>query len=65
MSGTGVVEAAAVGASAASRRLAAGLPDRSPLRQAVTAACRRPESECVAALLDQARLSPEAARRVA
>src|SRR3954469_13513556 len=37
----------------------------SPLRTAVVAACRRSEPDCVAPLLDQARLSPDAARRVA
>ncbi|MBW4976627.1 hypothetical protein KZZ08_23790, partial [Roseovarius mucosus] len=41
------------------------LADRSPLRQAVIAACRRPEADCVAALLAEARLPPDAARRVA
>ncbi|MBP1182641.1 trifunctional transcriptional regulator/proline dehydrogenase/L-glutamate gamma-semialdehyde dehydrogenase [Methylobacterium sp. PvR107] len=44
---------------------AAALPELSPLRAAVVAACRRPEPDCVAPLLDQARLSPDAARRVA
>ena len=44
---------------------AAALPKLSPLRAAVVAACRRPEPDCVAPLLDQARLSPDAARRVA
>lgn len=44
---------------------AAALPALSPLRAAVVAACRRPEPDCVAPLLDQARLPPDAARRVA
>ena len=44
---------------------AAALPELSPLRAAVVAACRRPEPDCVAPLLDQARFSPDAARRVA
>ncbi|MGK6356395.1 trifunctional transcriptional regulator/proline dehydrogenase/L-glutamate gamma-semialdehyde dehydrogenase [Sphingomonas sp. DT-207] len=38
--------------------------EQTPLRQAITAACRRPEPECVAALLDQASL-PEAIRAAA
>lgn len=64
MSGTGIVEAVALGADDPFRAFAAELPDRSALRQAVIAACRRPEPDCVAPLLEQARLSPEAARRV-
>ena len=44
---------------------AAALPNLSPFRAAVVAACRRPEPDCVAALLDAARLPPEAALRVA
>ncbi|MCJ2070409.1 trifunctional transcriptional regulator/proline dehydrogenase/L-glutamate gamma-semialdehyde dehydrogenase [Methylobacterium sp. J-030] len=40
-------------------------PELSPLRLAVVAACRRPEPDCVAPLLDQARLPAEAAARVA
>jgi RHH-type proline utilization regulon transcriptional repressor/proline dehydrogenase/delta 1-pyrroline-5-carboxylate dehydrogenase len=44
---------------------AAAGPELSPLRAAVVAACRRSEPDCVAPLLDQARLSPDAARRVA
>jgi RHH-type transcriptional regulator, proline utilization regulon repressor / proline dehydrogenase / delta 1-pyrroline-5-carboxylate dehydrogenase len=44
---------------------AAALPRLSPLRGAVAAACRRPEPDCVADLLAAARLSREAARRVA
>ena len=43
---------------------AAALPDLSPLRAAVVAACRRPEAECVAPLLALARMSPGAACRV-
>jgi RHH-type proline utilization regulon transcriptional repressor/proline dehydrogenase/delta 1-pyrroline-5-carboxylate dehydrogenase len=38
--------------------------EQTPLRRAITAACRRPEPECVAALLDQASL-PEATRAAA
>jgi RHH-type proline utilization regulon transcriptional repressor/proline dehydrogenase/delta 1-pyrroline-5-carboxylate dehydrogenase len=41
---------------------------RSELRERITAACRRPEPECVAALLEAARLPPaqaEAAQRLA
>lgn len=41
------------------------LPELSPLRQAVVAACRRPEPDCIAPLLEQARLPAEAAARVA
>ncbi|MGU3327565.1 trifunctional transcriptional regulator/proline dehydrogenase/L-glutamate gamma-semialdehyde dehydrogenase [Methylobacterium mesophilicum] len=37
----------------------------SPLRAAMVAACRRPEPDCVAPLLDLARLPPDAAGRVA
>ena len=37
----------------------------SPLRAAMVAACRRPEPDCIAPLLDRARLPPEAAARVA
>ncbi|MCJ2090561.1 trifunctional transcriptional regulator/proline dehydrogenase/L-glutamate gamma-semialdehyde dehydrogenase [Methylobacterium sp. E-005] len=43
----------------------ADLPELSPLRQAVVAACRRLEPDCIAPLLDQARLPGEAAARVA
>ena len=43
----------------------ADLPGLSPLRQAVVAACRRPEPDCVAPLLEQARLPADAAARVA
>ncbi|WP_267424392.1 trifunctional transcriptional regulator/proline dehydrogenase/L-glutamate gamma-semialdehyde dehydrogenase [Methylobacterium sp. GC_Met_2] len=38
--------------------------DLSPLRRAVVAACRRPEPDCIAPLLEQARLPAEAAARV-
>lgn len=65
MSGSGVVDDAAVGASEPFGLFAPALADRSPLRQAVIAACRRPEADCVAALLAEARLPPDAARRVA
>ncbi|RDE06494.1 bifunctional proline dehydrogenase/L-glutamate gamma-semialdehyde dehydrogenase PutA [Sphingomonas aracearum] len=37
---------------------------RTPLRRAITAATRRPERECLAALLDQAELSPSMAEAV-
>ncbi|MCJ2060444.1 trifunctional transcriptional regulator/proline dehydrogenase/L-glutamate gamma-semialdehyde dehydrogenase [Methylobacterium sp. J-048] len=37
----------------------------SPLRAAIVAACRRPEPDCIGPLLDLARLSPDAAGRVA
>ncbi|WP_457104391.1 trifunctional transcriptional regulator/proline dehydrogenase/L-glutamate gamma-semialdehyde dehydrogenase [Methylobacterium sp. P5_C11] len=62
MSGSGVVEKSAVTIDpfADFARL---LPNLSPLRQAVVAACRRPEAACVAPLLDEARLPPGAARR--
>ncbi|MCJ2133928.1 trifunctional transcriptional regulator/proline dehydrogenase/L-glutamate gamma-semialdehyde dehydrogenase [Methylobacterium sp. J-026] len=40
-------------------------PSLSPLRGAVVAACRQPEADCVAGLLDRARLPAEAAARVA
>jgi RHH-type transcriptional regulator, proline utilization regulon repressor / proline dehydrogenase / delta 1-pyrroline-5-carboxylate dehydrogenase len=43
----------------------ADLPALSPLRQAVVAACRRPEPDCVAPLVEQARLPAEATTRVA
>ena len=38
---------------------------QSPLRAAITAACRRPEIECVAALLAPASLPPALARKAA
>ncbi|MCJ2125630.1 trifunctional transcriptional regulator/proline dehydrogenase/L-glutamate gamma-semialdehyde dehydrogenase [Methylobacterium sp. J-077] len=44
---------------------AAEVTTLSPLRAAMVAACRRPEPECMAPLLDRARLSPDAAGRVA
>ncbi|MEE7447981.1 trifunctional transcriptional regulator/proline dehydrogenase/L-glutamate gamma-semialdehyde dehydrogenase [Methylobacterium radiotolerans] len=65
MSGSGVVDDAAAGVGDPFHAFAAGLPERSPLREAVVAACRRPEAACVAPLVEQARLSPEAGRRVA
>uniref|UniRef100_UPI0005B29CD8 bifunctional proline dehydrogenase/L-glutamate gamma-semialdehyde dehydrogenase PutA n=1 Tax=Methylobacterium sp. B34 TaxID=95563 RepID=UPI0005B29CD8 len=65
MSGSGVVDEAAVAASGPFGAFAGGLPDLSPLRRAVIAACRRPERDCVLPLLEEARLPPEAARRVA
>jgi len=43
----------------------AELPKLSPLRKAVVAACRRSEPECIAPLLDQARLPAESVARVA
>jgi RHH-type proline utilization regulon transcriptional repressor/proline dehydrogenase/delta 1-pyrroline-5-carboxylate dehydrogenase len=43
---------------------ATALPELSPLRAAVVAACRRPEPDCIAPLLDLARMPPDAARRV-
>ncbi|HUP29935.1 MAG TPA: hypothetical protein VM122_07165, partial [Usitatibacter sp.] len=46
-------------------RLAASLPERGPLRLAITAARRRPEPECVTALLDAATLAPSEAARAA
>jgi RHH-type proline utilization regulon transcriptional repressor/proline dehydrogenase/delta 1-pyrroline-5-carboxylate dehydrogenase len=45
--------------------LAAALPARSALRQAVTASARRPEPEAVAALLPLAQLTPEEDKAVA
>ncbi|SFE26565.1 trifunctional transcriptional regulator/proline dehydrogenase/L-glutamate gamma-semialdehyde dehydrogenase [Methylobacterium sp. 13MFTsu3.1M2] len=65
MSGSGVVDEAAAAASETFGAFAAGLADLSPLRRAVVAACRRPERDCVLPLLEEARLPPEAARRVA
>jgi RHH-type transcriptional regulator, proline utilization regulon repressor / proline dehydrogenase / delta 1-pyrroline-5-carboxylate dehydrogenase len=44
---------------------AAALPPLPPLRAAVVAACRRPEPECLARLVDEARLPSDAARRAA
>ncbi|MBI2316101.1 MAG: proline dehydrogenase family protein, partial [Betaproteobacteria bacterium] len=41
-----------------------GAPNREPLRQAITAAYRRPEPECVPALIEAARLDGSAARAV-
>ena len=38
------------------------LPPRSTLRARITAACRRPEADCVAALLPAATLPPETSR---
>ncbi len=40
---------------------AAELTPQSPLRAAITAACRPPETECVPALIQQARLAPQTA----
>ena len=48
-----------------STAFAAALAALSPLRAAIVAACRRPEPDCVAPLLDLARLPPDAAGRVA
>ena len=45
--------------------LAAALPPRSALRQAVTASARRPEPEAVAALVPLAQLTPEEDKAVA
>ena len=46
----------------ASRRFGLA-PSRSPLRRAITAACRRAETEAVPPLLAEARMSPAQARR--
>ncbi|WP_298958891.1 trifunctional transcriptional regulator/proline dehydrogenase/L-glutamate gamma-semialdehyde dehydrogenase [uncultured Methylobacterium sp.] len=47
----------------AARPPLADLPDRTALRRAITAATRRPEPDCVGALLDLATLEPAAAER--
>ena len=44
---------------------AAGLKAQGPLRAAITSATRRPEPDCVAALLDDASLLPAAAEKAA
>ena len=41
--------------------LAAAIPERSPLRRAITAATRRPEPDCLAPLLPLAEPTPEEA----
>ncbi|MDP4002355.1 trifunctional transcriptional regulator/proline dehydrogenase/L-glutamate gamma-semialdehyde dehydrogenase [Methylobacterium sp. NEAU K] len=65
MSGSGIPDPAAAAQSPPFGAFASELPDLSPLRAAVVAACRRPEPDCIVPLLDLGRLAPEAARRVA
>ena len=55
---------ASTGAAGPFAAFATALPELPPLRAAMVAAYRRPEPECIAPLLDQARLSPEDAGRV-
>ena len=43
--------------------LSAGIVAETPLRAAITAAYRRPEPECVAALIEGATLKPDQAKR--
>ncbi|SFI30012.1 trifunctional transcriptional regulator/proline dehydrogenase/L-glutamate gamma-semialdehyde dehydrogenase [Methylobacterium brachiatum] len=65
MSGSGRPERSADAEGHPFAALAAEVVPLSPLRAAMVAACRRPEPDCVAPLLDRARLPPEAAGRVA